>query len=85
MADKTQFDLKKVENDVRNKAFPEENLCEIINSIFLQKINFSKGMQNLFCFKWDSLCIRKKDVLYLKESANSSLYMMFMMGWGKPP
>ena len=37
MADKTQFDLKKVENDVRNKAFPEENLCDIGKKSIFQK------------------------------------------------
>lgn len=37
MADKTQFDLEKVENDVRNKAFPEENLCDIGKKSIFQK------------------------------------------------
>ena len=76
MADKIFLDLRKVKNYVINKAYPEEILCDKV------KIQISVKHAKTFLLQLDTLSRRKKDVFYLKKSANSSSYMLFMRDWG---
>ena len=79
MADKTHVDLRRVENYLKNKVYAEGILCDKGKGKI--KSNFWKTCKKFSVINGDPI-YKGKNVLFLKKSANSSSYMMFMRDRG---